>query len=204
MGLDGYTSEVGITWNIFTVVLLCPTIFKAQKIACHHKPELETSMKYCSCFSWMIASLYMIYKKSSFRFKNFPFFVPSLLVRTLYYVETIPVSFIEVLCHRIHEVSILGLQRNRPSSAKKGWHVEKKKLSSSKTMQDFMVRIFVLFFYSQKNTVTVTCINCEQVTPNGFRKGSFATMDRCSAAFSEQVSSELPTSWHNRTKKNIL
>jgi len=51
-----------------------------------------------------------------------------------------------------------------------------------------------LFFYSQKNTVTVTCINCEQVTPNGFRKGSFATMDRCSAAFSEQVSSELPTS----------
>lgn len=126
MGLDGYTSEVGITWNIFTVVLLCPTIFKAQKIACHHKPELETSMKYCSCFSWMIASLYMIYKKSSFRFKNFPFFVPSLLVRTLYYVETIPVSFIEVLCHRIHEVSILGLQRNRPSSAKKGWHVEKK------------------------------------------------------------------------------
>jgi len=79
----------------------------------------------------------------------------------------------------------------------------KKKLSSSKTMQDFMVRIFVLFFYSQKNTVTVTCINCEQVTPNGFRKGSFATMDRCSAAFSEQVSSELPTSWHNRTKKTF-
>ena len=63
MGLDGYTSEVGTTWNIFTVVLLCPTIFKAEKIACHNKLELETSTKYCSCFFWMIASLYMVYKK---------------------------------------------------------------------------------------------------------------------------------------------
>lgn len=150
MGLDGYTSEVGITWNIFTVVLLCPTIFKAQKIACHHKPELETSMKYCSCFSWMIASLYMIYKKSSFRFKNFPFFVPSLLVRTLYYVETIPVSFIEVLCHRIHEVSILGLQRNRPSSAKKGWHVEKKSFHHQKPCRILWFGFSCCFFTHKK------------------------------------------------------
>lgn len=129
--MDGYTSEVGTTWNIFTVVLLCPTIFKAQKIACHNKPELETSTKYCSCFFWMLTSLYMVYKKKvsgsrkvtkkkDFHFKRKIMFVPSLLVRTLYYVETIPVSFIEVLCHRIHEVSKLGLQRNRPSSAKKG------------------------------------------------------------------------------------
>ena len=43
--------------------LLCPTIFKAEKIACHNKLELETSTKYCSCFFWMIASLYMVYKK---------------------------------------------------------------------------------------------------------------------------------------------
>lgn len=59
-------------------------------------------------------------------------------------------------------------------------------------------------FCSQKNIVTVTCINCDQVTPNGFTKGSFATMDRCSAAFSERVSSELPTCWHHRTQKLIL
>ena len=42
---------------------LCPTIFKAQNIACHNKLELETSMKYCSCFFWMLTSLYMVYKK---------------------------------------------------------------------------------------------------------------------------------------------
>ena len=115
------------------------TCLKLKKVVCHNDLELETSMKY-GCFFWMITSLYMVKKKrvSGSRKVTKKTFQPEfvlffskhcLLVRILCYVETIPVSFIEVLCHKIHEVSRLGLQRNRPSSAKKV-DMEKKKKGS--------------------------------------------------------------------------
>ena len=161
MGLDGYTSEVGTTWNIFTVVFcVTKTFFKLKKVACHNDLELETSMKY-GCFFWMITSLYKAFKKTSFRFQegNQKDFQPEillffskhcLLVRILCYVETIPVSFIEVLCHKIHEVSRLGLQRNRPSSAKKVDMEKKKKGSHHQKPSRISWFGFSCCFFSQK------------------------------------------------------